>query len=90
MEETRVAIIGGGIIGCAIAYHLTKMGWRDVLLIEKTRLTAGSTWHAAGLVHQARDSMNGSKMIQDSVRIYEQLEKETGQSIAWNGHGISH
>lgn len=87
MEETQVAIIGGGVIGCSIAYHLTKMGWKDVQIIEKGQLTAGSTWHAAGLVHQARDSLNGSKMLQYSVELYQQLEEETGQATGWRGNG---
>ena len=77
IKETRVAIIGGGIVGCSIAYHLTKMGWNDVLIIEKGKLTAGSTWHAAGLVHQMRDSLNGSILHRHSVKLYKELEKET-------------
>ena len=74
IKETRVAIIGGGIVGCSIAYHLTKMGWNDVLIIEKGKLTAGSTWHAAGLVHQMRDSLNGSIMHLHSL--VEQWERK--------------
>lgn len=87
IKETRVAIIGGGIVGCSIAYHLTKMGWNDVLIIEKGKLTAGSTWHAAGLVHQMRDSLNGSIMHRHSVKLYKELEKETGQATDWYGPG---
>ena len=80
IKETRVAIIGGGIVGCSIAYHLTKMGWNDVLIIEKGKLTAGSTWHAAGLVHQMRDSLNGSIMHRHSVKLYKELEEPNNEA----------
>ncbi len=86
-QETRVAIIGGGIIGCSVAYHLTRMGWKDVLVIEKGDLTSGSTWHAAGLVGQLRSSRNITRMLQYSVELYERLEEETGQSTGWRQVG---
>ena len=86
-EQTKVVIIGGGIVGCSIAYHLGKMGWRDVLVIEKEELTSGSTWHAAGLVGQLRSSRNVTKMLKYSVELYERLEAETGQSTGWKPVG---
>ena len=63
-DSAQVVIIGGGIIGCSTAYHLAKMGWKDVVLIEKDELTSGSTWHAAGLVGQLRSDRNLTRMLQ--------------------------
>ena len=79
-SETQVVIIGGGIIGCSIAYHLTELGWSDVVLIEKGILTSGSTWHAAGLVGQLRSSRSVTRMLGHSVDLYKRLEEETGQA----------
>jgi 4-methylaminobutanoate oxidase (formaldehyde-forming) len=86
-EEVRVAIIGGGIIGSSIAYHLAKLGWKDVLVIEKGELTSGSTWHAAGLVGQLRSSRNVTRMLQHSAALYARLEAETGQATGWRQVG---
>jgi 4-methylaminobutanoate oxidase (formaldehyde-forming) len=80
-------IIGGGIVGCSIAYHLGKMGWKDILLLEKSELTSGATWHAAGLVGQLRPSRNLTRMLNYSVELYNRLEAETGQSTGWAGVG---
>lgn len=85
--HTRVAIVGGGIVGCSIAYHLTKLGWSDVVVIEKGELTSGSTWHAAGLVGQLRSSRNVTRMLQHSVDLYRRLEAETGQATGWKEVG---
>ena len=60
-QQARVVVIGGGVIGCSIAYHLAKMGWDDVVLLERQQLTSGTTWHAAGLVGQLRNSINMTK-----------------------------
>ncbi len=90
MTDTRhaeIVIIGGGIIGCAIAYHLTRMGRRDVVVLEKSGLTHGATWHAAGLVGQLRSSRNTTRMLQRSVALYDRLEAETGQAIDWKKVG---
>jgi sarcosine dehydrogenase len=86
-KHAEVVIIGGGIIGCSIAYHLTKMGVKDVLLIEKNGLTHGATWHAAGLVGQLRSALNTTRMLQLSVSLYDELEKETGQAVDWHKVG---
>src|SRR5215217_3260152 len=64
--QARAVIIGGGVIGCSVAYHLTKHGWRDVVLLEQGRLTCGTTWHAAGLVGQLRAHQNMTRLVQYS------------------------
>ena len=86
-EHARVIVIGGGVVGTSVAYHLAKRGCRDVLLVEKNDLTSGATWHAAGLVGQLRASRNVTRMIQYSVKLYEGLEAETGQATGWQGVG---
>ena len=85
--SARVVIVGGGVVGCSVLYHLTKMGWKDVILLDKSELTSGATWHAAGLVGQLRSSRNVTRMIQYSVELYRTLEDETGQATGWNGVG---
>ena len=85
--QAEIVIIGGGIIGCSIAYHLTRMGHRDVLILEKSGVTHGATWHAAGLVGQLRTSRNVTRMLQRSVELYDKLEQETGQAIDWKKVG---
>lgn len=80
-------IIGGGIIGCSIAYHLAKSGEKDVVLLEKAALTEGATWHAAGLVGQLRSSRNTTRMLQRSVALYDGLEAETGLACDWKKVG---
>ena len=61
-NEARAVIIGGGVIGCSIAYHLTRIGWSDVVLLERKKLTSGTTWHAAGLIGQLRDNQDMTKL----------------------------
>ena len=68
--QARVVIVGGGIIGCSIAYHLAKMGWQDVVLLERKKLTGGTTWHAAGLVGQLRPSQNMTKLAKYTAELY--------------------
>jgi sarcosine dehydrogenase len=89
-DSARVVIIGGGIIGCSTAYHLTKMGWQDVVILEKGELTSGSTWHAAGLVGQLRSERNITRMLQYSVSLYDRLEAETGLATGWKMNGCLH
>jgi sarcosine dehydrogenase len=86
-SSARVVIVGGGIVGCSVAYHLGKRGWTDVLLLEQGRLTAGSTWHAAGLVGQLRTSANITQLLGYSVELYGRLEAETGQATGWKRNG---
>ena len=80
--HAQVVIIGGGIIGCSVAYHLTKRGFCDVILLERKQLTCGTTWHAAGLVAQLRATQNLTRLAQYTTGLYENLEKETGQGPA--------
>ncbi len=86
-DRARIVIIGGGILGCSIAYWLTKMGETDVVLVEQHRLTDGATWHAAGLVGQLRSSRNTTRMLEQSVEMYRGLEAETGQAVDWHETG---
>lgn len=76
--HARVVIIGGGVSGCSVAYHLAKLGWRDVVLLERKQLTSGTTWHAAGLVGQLRASQNMTRLAKYSADLYARLEAETG------------
>jgi glycine cleavage system aminomethyltransferase T/glycine/D-amino acid oxidase-like deaminating enzyme len=78
--RARVVIIGGGVIGCSIAYHLTKLGWRDVLLLERKQLTSGTTWHAAGLLTTLRDTETQTRLAKYTQDLYRRLEAETGQA----------
>jgi dimethylglycine dehydrogenase len=78
--EARAVVIGGGVIGCSILYHLTKLGWSDVVLLERDELTSGSTWHAAANIHGLHDSANISRIQHYTMRLYDELEAETGQS----------
>ncbi|MBI4933969.1 MAG: FAD-dependent oxidoreductase [Actinobacteria bacterium] len=86
-SRARVVVIGGGILGCSIAYWLTKMGETDVVLLEQHQLTDGATWHAAGLVGQLRSSRNTTRMLEQSVEMYRGLEAETGQAVDWHETG---
>ena len=78
--HAQAVVIGGGVIGCSILYHLTKLGWTDVVLLERDELTSGSTWHAAANIHGLHDSTNISRIQHYTMTLYNQLEAETGQS----------
>ncbi|MEM6897318.1 MAG: FAD-dependent oxidoreductase, partial [Pseudomonadota bacterium] len=80
MEHRRVAIIGGGVVGASVAYHLTKLGWSDVLLLERSELTSGSTWHAAGGFHTLNGDTNMAALQGYTIRLYRELEELTGMS----------
>jgi len=86
-RHARAVIIGGGIIGCSVAYHLGKLGWTDVVLLERHKLTSGSSFHAAGLVGQLRTSANITQLLKYSVELYDRLEAETGQATGWKRNG---
>jgi len=86
-SHARAVIVGGGIIGTSVAYHLTKLGWKDVVLLEQGSLSGGTTWHAAGLVGQLRASSNLTRLIRYSADLYERLEAETGQATGWKRCG---
>ena len=79
-SHVQVAVIGGGVVGCSVLYHLTKRGWKDVVLIERTELTSGSTWHAAGGMHTFNTDPNVAKLQDYTIRIYKEIEEISGQS----------
>ncbi len=85
--SAKAVIIGGGIIGCSTAYHLGKLGWKDTVLLERKKLTSGTTFHAAGLVGQLRTSANITQLLGYSVDLYKRLESETGLGTGWKMNG---
>ncbi len=85
--KARVVIIGGGVVGCSVAYHLTKLGWQDVMLLERKQLTSGTTWHAAGLIAQLRATANMTKLAKYSQELYGNLEAETGVATGFKRVG---
>ncbi len=89
-QHTRVAIIGGGVTGCSILYHLARAGWADVMLIERSELTSGSTWHAAGNLFTLTTPSNAQRLQLYTINLYAELEKELGQSIGYHPTGGIH
>jgi 4-methylaminobutanoate oxidase (formaldehyde-forming) len=85
--KARAVIIGGGVIGCSLAYHLAKLGWKDVVLLERKQLTSGTTWHAAGLIAQLRATANMTKLAKYSQELYGNLEAETGVATGFKRCG---
>ena len=85
--DAKVVIVGGGVIGTSIAYHLTKLGWKDVVLLEQGKLGGGTSWHAAGLVGRLRTSNSMTRINKYTVELYSQLEQETGHSVGWKQVG---
>ena len=79
-SSARVVVIGGGVVGASVLYHLTKAGWTDVVLVERKQLTAGSTWHAAGGMHTLNGDPNVARLQQYTVNLYKEIEKESGQN----------
>jgi len=86
-SRARVVIIGGGVVGTSVAYHLTKLGTSDVTLLEQGQLSCGTTWHAAGLVGQLRATESGTRLVQYSASLYASLEEETGLGTGWKQCG---
>lgn len=86
-KTAKAVVIGGGIIGCSTAYHLAKLGWTDTVLLERNKLTSGTTFHAAGLVGQLRTSANITQLLGYSVELYKTLEAETGLGTGWKMNG---
>jgi len=85
--QAHVVVIGGGVIGCSVAYHLTKLGWSDVVLLEQGQLSGGTTWHAAGLVGQLRSQSSMTALVRYSTELYARLEAETGLATGWRNCG---
>ena len=85
--KARAVIIGGGVVGCSIAYHLGKLGWTDVVLLERKQLTCGTTWHAAGLIAQLRATQNMTRLAKYSQELYFGLEEETGVATGFKRNG---
>ena len=86
-SQAKAVIIGGGIAGCSTAYHLARLGYGEVVLLERAKLTSGSTFHAAGLVGQLRANANITQLLKNSVELYDKLEEETGQATGWKMNG---
>src|SRR5258706_9390087 len=87
VEQARAVIIGGGVGGTSIAYHLTELGWRDVVLVDRAELTSGSTFHSAGLVGQLRSSVTLTRMMMYGAELYRRLTAETGVDVSWHEVG---
>ena len=87
ITDAKVAVIGGGVAGCSLLYHLTRLGWSDVVLLEQHELTSGSTWHSAGLCTQFNQSYNVMALLRASVELYEQLEPDTGHAVDYHRCG---
>ncbi len=86
-KHARTVIIGGGVIGCSVAYHLAREGRKDIVVLERSKLTSGTTWHAAGLVRRLRPSATLTRLINYSIDLYGELERETGQATGWTQTG---
>ena len=86
-SQARVVIVGGGVIGCSVAYHLAKLGWKNIVLLERKQLTSGTTWHAAGLIGQLRATFNMTKLAIYSSDLYDGLEAETGVATGYKRNG---
>src|SRR5262245_24406554 len=88
-RHARVVVVGGGVIGCSVAYHLAQMGWKDVVLLERDRLTSGTTWHAAGLIVTFGSTSETSTEMRKYTRdLYARLEEETGQATGFKPIGF--
>src|SRR5882724_6274159 len=86
-SRAQVVVIGGGVGGCSVLYWLTRLGWQDVVLVERAELTSGSTFHSAGLVGQLRGSLSLTKMMMSSVELYRTLGAEVGLETGWREVG---
>src|SRR6185295_9631795 len=85
--QAEIVVVGGGIIGCSTAYHLAKLGKRDVVLLERSKLGSGTTWHSAAMVRQLRSTNSLTQLVRYSAQLYQSLEAETGQSTGWMSCG---
>ena len=80
-SHAKVVVIGGGVVGCSVLYHLTRFGWRDVVLVERSELTSGSTWHAAGGMHTINGDPNVARLQKYTIDLYREIEALSGQDI---------
>src|SRR5882724_5034814 len=80
-SHARVVVIGGGVVGCSVLYHLTKLGWKDVVLVERKELTAGSSWHAAGGFHAMNSDPNVARLQAYTISVYKEIEQIAGQDV---------
>ena len=83
-KSSKVVVIGGGVAGCSVAYHLAKFGWKDTVLLERDQLTSGTTWHAAGLVGQLGATATITKLRKYSLNLYKELEKKLNCQLGLN------
>ena len=81
-SSAQVVVIGGGVVGCSVLYHLTKLGWKDVVLVERDELTCGSSWHAAGGFHTLNGDFNIAQLQSYTIKLYKELEEISGQSCS--------
>ena len=88
-KNAKVIIIGGGVVGCSILYHLSKFGLKDCILLERNELTSGSSWHAAGNVHVISSDPNISRMMAYTIGLYKEIEKESGHSTGFKAISVS-
>ncbi|MDA8755239.1 FAD-dependent oxidoreductase [Candidatus Pseudothioglobus singularis] len=86
-DQARVVVIGGGVVGCSILFHLAKMGWKDVLLLERNELTSGSSWHAAGQIHTISSDPNISRLQDYTINLYKEIEETSGHSVGMHSTG---
>jgi len=86
-RQAQIVVVGGGIVGCSTAYHLARLGYRDIVLLERKVLSSGSTWHAAGLVGQLRSQAGITQLLGNSISLYNRLEEETGLATGWKMNG---
>ena len=85
--HAKVVIIGGGVVGCSILFHLAKFGWKDVVLLERSELTSGSSWHAAGQIHTISSDPNISRLQGYTINLYKEIEETSGQSVGMHATG---
>src|SRR5487761_2509567 len=81
-RHVQALVIGGGVVGCSVLYHLTKLGWKDVGLLERAELTCGSTWHAAGGMHTLNGDPNVAKLQKYTIELYKEIEQRSGQNCS--------
>ena len=80
-SHAKVVVIGGGVVGCSILFHLSKFGWKDTILLERNELTSGSSWHAAGQIHTISSDPNISRLQSYTIKLYQEIEELSGQSV---------